>query len=145
MTWYTPGPGRKATMTDENIQDLIHTIDRRGTWPSYQVAHREGLICDHARYFQIIRAMESAGLLATDRPHKRVHGLRKSAPDRYRTGRVHALKGIKKPRLPAEPKSPWEPPWAALWPRPLTPGQTSSVESCKLYRAAWRHLRRVTG
>ena len=154
MTWPHDSPGRPAAMTDEDIQDLIHAVDRRGVWPTIVIAHREGYLGDTKRFFRLRGDMLAAGLIHSPKPKHKRHGNTKPKPPpksvQFNTGHIHDMKGVCNVRNAIRneekaPKAPGEPLWASLWPSPRLPWQLIELESVRAYKASWRHLRRGAG
>ena len=149
MTWPHDSPGRPAAMTDEDIQDLIHAIDRRGTWPTIVIAHREGYLGDTKRFFRLRGDMLAAGLIHSPKPKHKRHGNTKPKPppksDQFKTGNIHIMAGTCNVRNAVrneekDSKPPWEPLWCRSWPLPRLPWQLIEIESCKLHKRSWLHL-----
>ncbi len=150
MSWSAPGHGRTQLMTDDEIRAIIRAMDSDGIWPTYYRAHEErNCFCDMHRFSRIRDVMKEAGELQTakkkrDRKAESV----KRRSDYFTHSHTLHDRRVPKPREVKAPKAGWEPPWSKLWHQPdcpLTiPWQILEVESCKLYRAAWRNLRRAT-
>lgn len=117
----------QSSSTPEQIRQIILDIDRSGVWPTVEKARAKGMHCASHIFRRARWELKMNGQLGTRAANDPVEPKCPRKPD------------------PVEPKAPWLPAWARLWPEALLAAAALEIESVRMYRAAWKHLRRASG